>query len=36
MKTIWSFIKGVSEDIIELMLSKTHMEKDEIIFKFSK
>ena len=36
MKTIWSFIKGVSEDKIELMLSKIHMEKNEIIFKFSK
>ena len=31
LKTTWTFIKGVSEDKIELILTKTNIEKDEII-----
>ena len=31
LRTFWSFIKGVSEDKIELILTKTNMEKDNII-----
>lgn len=31
LKTTWSFIKGLSEDAIILILSKKNMEKDDII-----
>ncbi len=31
IKTSWNFIKGVSEDKIELIFTKTKMEKDDII-----
>ena len=31
MKAIWSFIKGISEDNIQLILTKGEMKKDDII-----
>ena len=31
LKTIWTFIKGIKEDKIELILTKINLEKDDII-----
>ena len=31
LKTVWTFIKGVKEDKIELNLTKINIEKDDII-----